>query len=96
MTAKCGKRTLGGSGRITMRDDIAARIAKDDTKDWKRIEVEFGDEVLEISVPPECEILHMKVMPPLANSREEISKALNNPIGAPRLGDHPIQGKAYQ
>jgi len=70
-----------------MRDDIAARIAKTDTKGWKRIEVEFGDEFLEVAVPPECEILHMKKVPPLANSREEISKALNNPIGAPRLGE---------
>jgi nickel-dependent lactate racemase len=70
-----------------MRQEIADIIAKADTKGWMRIEVEFGDEFLEISVPPDCEILHMKKMPPLANSREEISKALNNPIGTPILGE---------
>ena len=70
-----------------MRDEVADIIAKADTKGWKRIEVEFGDDFLEISVPSECEILHMKKMPGLANSREAISKALNNPIGAPRLGE---------
>ncbi len=70
-----------------MRDEIADIIAKADTEGWKRIEVEFGDEFLEVAVPPECEILRMKVMPPLANSREEISKALNNPTGTPRLGE---------
>jgi len=64
-----------------MREEIARSIAKGDTKNWKRIEVEFGNEFLEISVPPECETLHMKKMPHLANSREEVFKALNNPIG---------------
>jgi nickel-dependent lactate racemase len=75
-----------------MRDDIVACIATADTKGWKRIEVELGDEFLEISVPHECEILHMKKMPPLANSKEEVSNALNNPIGAPRL-EEIIQSK---
>ncbi len=70
-----------------MREDIANCIASADTRVWKRIEVEFGDEFLEISVPPDCEILHMKAMPPLANSRDEISKALNNPIGSQKLGE---------
>jgi nickel-dependent lactate racemase len=70
-----------------MREDIAHSIAQADTSNWKRIEVEFGDESLEIFVPPECEILHMKVMPQLSDARENISKALNNPIGAPRLGE---------
>jgi len=68
-----------------MRDDIADIIAKAETKGWKRVEVEFGDEFLEISVPSGCETLHMKKMPHLANSTEEIFKALNNPIGTPKL-----------
>jgi nickel-dependent lactate racemase len=70
-----------------MREEAADIIAKAHTKGWKRIEVEFGDEFLEVSVPPDCEILHMKKMPPLANSREEISKALSNPIGTTILGE---------
>ena len=68
-----------------MKDKIADIIAKADTNGWKKIEVEFGDDFLEISVPPYCAILHMKEMPSLADSREEISKALNNPIGSPKL-----------
>jgi nickel-dependent lactate racemase len=68
-----------------MREEIARSIAKADTKGWKKIEVEFGEEFLEVAVPSECEILSMKKVPPLTNSREEISKALNSPIGTPKL-----------
>ena len=70
-----------------MKDKIADIIAKADTQDWKRIEVAFGDDFLEMSVPPDCAILHMKKMPPLAHSREEILKALSNPIGSPKLAE---------
>jgi len=70
-----------------VRNEVAEIITKAHTKDWKRIEVEFGDDFLEISVPSDCAILHMKKMPPLANSKEEILKALHNPIGSPRLGE---------
>jgi nickel-dependent lactate racemase len=75
-----------------MRDDIADIIAKAETKGWKRVEVEFGDDFLEISVPPDCALLQMKKMPPLANSTKEISNALNNPIGSPKL-EEIIQSK---
>lgn len=68
-----------------MREEIAHSIAKATIKGWKKIEVEFGDEFLEISVPPDCEILHMKKMPQLANSKEEIAHALKSPIGSPKL-----------
>lgn len=68
-----------------MKEKIAKIIAKADTQDWKRIEVAFGDDFLEISVPPDCAILHMKKMPPLAHSKEEILNALSNPIGSPKL-----------
>jgi nickel-dependent lactate racemase len=68
-----------------MKDKIANIIAKADTQGWKKISVEFGDDFLEISVPPDCAILHMKKMNPLAHSKEEISNALNNPIGSPKL-----------
>ncbi|GAH38639.1 unnamed protein product, partial [marine sediment metagenome] len=68
-----------------MKDKITNIIAKADTKDWKKIAVEFGDDFLEILVPLDCAILHMKKMNPLTHSKEEISKALNNPIGSPKL-----------
>ena len=68
-----------------MEDKIATIIAKANTKDWKKISVEFGDDFLEILVPPDCAILHMKKMNPIAHSKEEILNALNNPIGSPKL-----------
>jgi len=68
-----------------MKEKIANIIAKADTQGWKKIAVEFGDGFLEILVPLDCAILHMKKMNPLTHSKEEISKALNNPIGSPKL-----------
>jgi nickel-dependent lactate racemase len=68
-----------------MKREIANIIARADTEDWKRLEVAFGDDFLEISVPPDCVVLHMKEMPPLAHSKEEILHALSNPTGSPKL-----------
>lgn len=68
-----------------MKDKIANIIANADTKDWKKIEVEFGDDFLDISVPPDCAILHMNKMTPLAHSKDEILNALNDPVGSPKL-----------
>ena len=68
-----------------MDDKIAAVIKKADITDWKTISVEFGEENFDVSVPPQCDVLHMKQMPCLAHSDEEISNALNNPIGSPTL-----------
>lgn len=70
-----------------MKDKIAGIIANADTKDWKQIEVEFGDDFLDISVPPQCEILQMKKMLPLTQSKQEIANALNNPIGSAHLSE---------
>jgi len=70
-----------------MKDEIANIISKAEIQEWKRIEVDFGDDFLEISVPPDCVILKMKKMPPLAHSKEEILNALNNPIGSPNLAE---------
>jgi nickel-dependent lactate racemase len=68
-----------------MDDKIAAVIKSADISKWKTINVEFGDEFFDVSVPPQCDVLHMKRMPCLAHSAEEISNALNNPIGSPTL-----------
>jgi len=68
-----------------VEDRIADIIAKADTRDWKKIDVEFGDDFFKISVPDECAVLNMKKMPPIAHSAQEISDALNNPIGSPTL-----------
>jgi nickel-dependent lactate racemase len=70
-----------------MKDEIAHIIANADTQDWKTIEVAFGDDFLEILVPPACIPLKMKKMPPLAHSKDEILRALRNPIGSSPLED---------
>lgn len=68
-----------------MKDIVTEIISKADTQGWKRINVEFGDDFLNILTPPECEILKMKEMPPVAQSRQEIATALNHPIGTIHL-----------
>ncbi|MBW2200249.1 MAG: nickel-dependent lactate racemase [Deltaproteobacteria bacterium] len=68
-----------------LKPKIAEIIAQADTSDWKKISVEFGDDFFKIRVPPECTMLNMKKMPPLAHSDQEISNALNRPIGSPTL-----------
>lgn len=68
-----------------MKAKIAEIIARADTSDWKTIKVEFGDVFFEILVPPECDTLHMRQMPALAQSRQEIANALRHPIGSPTL-----------
>jgi nickel-dependent lactate racemase len=75
-----------------MKTHIATILAYVETQDWKKIAVEFGEDVLEIAVPPECAILRMKPMSPLAHSREEILHALQHPIGASTL-DKIIRSK---
>lgn len=68
-----------------MKNRIATILANADTRDWKTVEIAFGDDFLEIAVPPDCLILRMKKMPPLAHSRDEILRTLRNPIGSPTL-----------
>jgi len=68
-----------------MNDEIAAIIATADRGDWENISVQFGEESLDIAVPPQCVTLNMKKMPCLAHSREEIARALNNPTGSPTI-----------
>ena len=62
-------------------------ISKVETKGWKKVKVEYGEDFLDILVPPNCETLQMNRMPCLTSSKDEISNALNNPIGSPGLPD---------
>jgi hypothetical protein len=68
-----------------MDDKIAEVIKNADIREWKTISVEFGEEFFDVSVPPQCDVLHMKRMPCLAHSADEIANALNHPIGSPTL-----------
>lgn len=60
-------------------------IKKIGIKDWKRVSVEFGRNILEISVPPNCIELSMREVPALTDPRAAIEKAFLNPIGSPTL-----------
>lgn len=75
-----------------MRPDIKKGIKKIDTKDWKKVSVEFGRNLLEISVPPDCVELSMKDVPILPDPKMAIEKAFLNPIGTPAL-EEIIRGK---
>jgi nickel-dependent lactate racemase len=68
-----------------MKDTFAEIISNADTRRWKRISVQFGNEFLDISVPQQCVTLKMKTMPRLTRSKEEIVRALNNPTGSPTI-----------
>jgi nickel-dependent lactate racemase len=70
-----------------MKKEIQAVLARTDTRDWKKIEVEFGDDFLEIKTPAECESLGMQKMPCLVNPANEITHTLSHPIGSPSLPD---------
>ena len=60
-------------------------LKKISMKDWKRISVEFGRNVLEVSVPPSCVELSMKEVPPLSDLGAALEKAFSNPVGSPSL-----------
>src|SRR4030042_6600335 len=68
-----------------MRPDIKKVIKKIDTKDWKRIQVEFGRNVLKPLVPPNCVELGIKEVSSLPDPNAAIEKAFLNPIGSPPL-----------
>src|SRR4030042_1077744 len=68
-----------------MRPDMQKKIKKIDTKGWKRVSVEFGRNVLEISVPQNCFELSMKGVPVRADPQTSIEKAFLNPIGSSTL-----------
>jgi nickel-dependent lactate racemase len=60
-------------------------LKKIDTKDWKKISVEFGRNILEILVPPNCVELGMKEVPALTEPEKAIQEAFSNPISSPTL-----------
>ena len=65
-----------------MTPDIEKTLRKVDTKDWKKVSVEFGRDALEISVPPDCVELGMKDVPVLPDPRAAIQKAFSDPVSS--------------
>ena len=70
-----------------MKKEFADIISGADTRSWKKIEVDFGDDFLDVEVPDYCEILSMPSMPRLVDSTAEITHALNQPIGSPPISE---------
>ena len=68
-----------------MRNDLKRAIQKMDTKDWKKVLVEFGRNAIEVSVPPNCVELSMKDVPVLSDSKAAFEEAFLNPINSPPI-----------
>jgi len=60
-------------------------IKKIDTKDWKKISVEFGRNAIEVMVPPNCVELTMKDVPIFSDPQKAIEEAFLSPISCPTL-----------
>lgn len=81
-----------------MKKEIADIITGTETRGWKKIKVDFGDDFLVIEVPADCEILSMPSMPRLVDSAAEITHALNQPTGSPTISEiihskgKPVEG----
>jgi len=51
-------------------------------KDWKNIDVEYGEESFQVKVPPYCQILSMGKIVPLEDPESKIEEALSHPVGS--------------
>ena len=70
-----------------MKKEIGKILKEAKTLGWKEINVDFGDDFLDIEVPAACKILSMPSMPCLIDSGAEITRALNRPIGSPTIAE---------
>jgi len=68
-----------------MRPEVREAVRSVDVRGWKKVEVEFGSDMLEIAVPPSCETLSMKDANVLADPARALEKGLAAPIGSPPL-----------
>jgi nickel-dependent lactate racemase len=70
-----------------MKPEIKRAIQRVDVKNWKKLPLEFGDGLLDLAVPPDCEILSMKDVAAVADRRKSFEEALSRPIGGPTIED---------
>jgi lactate racemase len=63
-----------------MKSDIQKKLKKIDSTSWRKVSVEFGQDFLDVSVPPNYVELSMRDVSALADPKAEIEKALTNPI----------------
>jgi nickel-dependent lactate racemase len=65
-----------------MKPDVKKAINKINTRDWKKVLVEYNQDYLEILVPKSCIELGMQEAPSLPDPKIAIEKAFLNPIGS--------------
>ena len=70
-----------------MDQEILDIIYGANTRDWKKIPVEFGEEPLNIQVPAHCDVLTMPTASCLSDVRQAVLQALNQPIGSPPIAE---------
>ena len=56
-------------------------------RDWKNVELGYGKDCLSVKLPPYCDILKMRYVPPLEDPGEHIEDALSHPVGSSTLED---------
>ena len=62
-------------------------ITGTETRGWKKIKVDFGDDFLVIKVPADCLIFGLQTMLRVVDSEAQITHALNQPIGSPTISE---------
>jgi len=75
-----------------MNSDIREALRSVDIGRWRSVSVEFGAEILDIAVPPDCETLSMRDAPVLADPGRAFAAALASPFGTPPL-EEIVRGK---
>lgn len=70
-----------------MRPDIADIVRGADISGWRPVEIEHGDRMIEVLLPPGAETLGMREFAPLAHPANEIRRSLEAPIGTVPLPD---------
>ncbi|NIS63293.1 MAG: nickel-dependent lactate racemase [Proteobacteria bacterium] len=75
-----------------MKRELKAALARVDTKDWKRIPLEYGRKTLDIAVPRDTVEISMGRVPCIDDWRGEFERAFSQPIGSPRL-EEIVKGK---
>src|SRR4030043_1266870 len=76
---------LSMRSRRIMNPDLKKALKKIDTKDWKPVHVEFGQNELKILVPRHSVELSMRDVPVLPDPQNALEAAFSNPIGSPTL-----------
>jgi len=70
---------------MEMKRDLREALARVATKDWERISLEYGHEMLEIVVPRDSVEISMGTVPHVDDWYGEIERAFSNPVGSAKL-----------